>query len=221
MRRILIVEDEGRTRNWLRELAQEAFPSSRVDEGANQREGVKLVSSCTYDLALIDLNLPDGSGLEVLRKVKAGNCDTLCVVTTIMGEDFHIVSALTAGADGYLLKEQEKAVLVKQLKQLAEGVPALSPTVARRIMDHFRFTGPCIEAECKLTPREVEVLGLIARGFRIQDAACALSVAESTIATHVKSIYRKLGIGSRAEAAMHAAKIGLLTPEPKSESGAS
>lgn len=216
MRRVLIIEDIPETRLWLFEIVRAAFPGCSVDEAGTRRQGVELCASRTYDLALVDLRLPDGSGLEVMRALRAANRETLCVIITVMGDDANIVTALSAGAQGYLLKEQPKELIARQLAQIAEGIPALSPPVARRIMDHFRLTGPCEKPEGRLTPREQEVLGLIARGLRITDAACALGLAEGTVASHIKAIYRKLDISSRAEAALHATRMGLLEPEKQS-----
>jgi len=210
MHRILIVEDITETRLWLLEIARAAFPECVADEAATLREGLELSSTVAYDLALVDLRLPDGSGLDVLRRLRVIRASTVCVVTTVMGDDANIVTALSAGARGYLLKDQPREMLIKQLTQVADGIPALSPPVARRIMDHFRLTGPCGESDGKLTPRELEVLGLIARGLRIADAALALGVADGTVASHIKAIYRKLDISSRAEAALHATRLGLL-----------
>ncbi|MET0261708.1 MAG: response regulator transcription factor [Rariglobus sp.] len=215
MRRVLVVEDVYEARLWLSEIARAAFPTCEVEEADTLRRGLDLCASRTYDLALIDLGLPDGSGLGVVRALRAANALTLSVVTTVMGDDVHIVTALSAGAQGYLLKDQPQELLIRQLTQVAEGIPALSPPVARRIMDHFRMTGPCESVDARLTPRELEVLGLIARGLRITDAACALGLAEGTVASHIKSIYRKLGISSRAEAALHANRLGLLGPDMK------
>ncbi|CAM2986671.1 response regulator [Rariglobus hedericola] len=213
MRRVLIVEDVCETRVWLRELVLAAFPESSVDEAGTLRRGLELCAKNAYDLAVVDLGLPDGSGLGVLRMLRATHAATLSVVTTVMGDDAHIVTALSAGAQGYLLKDQPREMLIRQLQQVREGIPALSPPVARRIMDHFKLTGPCEEPDAKLTTRELEVLGLIARGLRIADAACALGLAEGTVASHIKAIYRKLGINSRAEAALHANRMGLLGAE--------
>jgi DNA-binding NarL/FixJ family response regulator len=213
MRRVLIVEDIPETRLWLVEIALAAFSGCTVDEASTLREALDLCAGRSYDLALVDLRLPDGSGLGVVRRLRADKAKTPCIVTTVMGDDANIVSALSAGAKGYLLKDQPREMLVRQLTQVAEEIPALSPPVARRIMDHFRLTGPCGGEDGKLTPRELEVLRLIARGLRIADAACALGVAEGTVASHIKAIYRKLDISSRAEAALHAARLGLLKPE--------
>jgi len=213
MRRVLIVEDIRETRLWLLDIVRAAFSDCSVDEAVSRRQAIELGVNRAYELALVDLGLPDGSGLEVLRELRRRSPSTLCVVTTVMGDDAHIVAALSAGARGYLLKEQPKELLVRQLTQVVDGIPALSPPVARRIMDHFRLTGPCVGPEGKLTARELEVLGLIARGLRSTDAARALGLAEGTVATHIKTIYRKLGISTRAEAALQATRMGLLDPE--------
>ncbi|WP_373490597.1 response regulator [Parasphingorhabdus sp.] len=208
MNRVLIVEDVTETRRWLVEIIREAFPDCRIDEAANMRAGIAAAAGADYDLALIDLGLPDGSGLEVLRSLRLVRPETICVVTTVIGDDAHIVAALAAGAQGYLLKEQPPETLCRQLKQAAQGIPALSPSIARRIMEHFRFTGPAAP-EDELTAREREVLALIGRGMRNVEVAQALDLAESTVASYIKAIYRKLGISSRAEAAWHAARLGL------------
>lgn len=107
-----------------------------------------------------------------------------------------------------LLKEQPRELLVRQLTDTVEGVPALSPSVARRIMEHFRRTGPNTE-ETTLTARERDVLGLVGRGLRNSEVAQALQLSDHTVAGYIKSIYRKLDISSRAEASWHAARLGL------------
>jgi len=210
MRHILIVEDNRETRLWLLGIVRAAFPGCRVDEAETRQQGIGLGMAGSYDLALIDLGLPDGSGLEVLRELHRHHPATVCIVATVMGDDAHIVAALAAGAQGYLLKEQPRERLILQLAQVTNGIPALSPSVARRIMAHFRLTNFGGETEGRLTEREREVLGLIARGLRIADVAVSLKVADGTVASHVKAIYRKLGISSRAEAALQATRMGLL-----------
>lgn len=212
MRHILIVEDISETRRWLADAVTEAFEDCAVTAAANMREGIAAGASKDFDLALIDLGLPDGSGLEVMRNIRLLRPETICVVTTVMADDANIVSALSAGADGYLLKEQMSASIVRQLRQISEGIPALSPAVARRIMTHFRLTGPSAEPDESLTAREKEVLALIGRGMRNLEVANALGLAESTVASYIKAIYRKLGISSRAEASWHATKLGLSLP---------
>ncbi|PWE16834.1 DNA-binding response regulator [Marinicauda salina] len=209
MTRVLIVEDISETRRWLGDIVRSAFAECEIEEAADMRAGLAAAAARDFDLALIDLGLPDGSGLEVLRSLKLVRPETISIVTTVMGDDSHIVAALSAGAQGYLLKETPPDVLARQLVQHAQGLPALSPSIARRIMEHFRLTGPAADPEEELTAREREVLALISRGLRNSDVAASLELAESTVASHIKSIYRKLGISSRAEAAWHAARMGL------------
>ncbi|MCW1935025.1 response regulator [Pararhodobacter zhoushanensis] len=208
MTRVLIVEDLSETRRWLAEIVTTAFPGCEIHEAASMRAAIGQVAARDFDVALIDLGLPDGSGLDVLRNLRLLRPEAICVVTTVIGDDASIVGALSAGAQGYLLKEQPQDLLTRQLRQVAEGIPALSPSVARRIMEHFRRTGPAAPDD-DLTAREREVLGLTGRGLRNGEVAAQLAIAETTVAGHIKSIYRKLGISSRAEASWHAVRLGL------------
>ncbi len=211
MKHIFIVEDIAETRLWLCELVTRCFPQAKIRTADSLREALRF-DAPDCDLALIDLGLPDGSGLDVLRMLGQIHPAAIKVVTTVMGDDASIVAALSAGAGGYLLKETDPSVFAWQLSQLSMGVPAISPAVARRIMQHFRLTGPTAGIEAQLTDREAEVLGLIARGLRNTEVATEMGIAESTVAGYIKIIYRKLGIGSRAEAAWHASRLGLRTP---------
>lgn len=212
MNRILIVEDIVETRRWLTEIVTAAFPGCAVTEARNRRDGIACATGADFDLAMIDLGLPDGSGLDVLHTLQLVRPGTTCVVTTVMGDDAHIVAALSAGADGYLLKEQPEDLFARQLRQLAEGIPALTPSIARRIMEHFRHTGPVLDSRVELTARETEVLAMIGQGLRNAEVATEMRITENTVASHIKAIYRKLGISSRAEAAWHAARMGLMAP---------
>lgn len=207
VKRILILEDVAETRRWLAQIAATAFPSAEIVERENLRAGLDAMRQ-PPDLALIDLRLPDGSGLELLKALREQSPKTVCVITTIMGDDADVVAALSRGAEGYLLKDQDASILARQLQQISLGIPALSPVIARRIMSHFRDTGP-VSSETTLTPRETEVLALIARGLRNAEVAGELGLAENTVAGYIKDIYRKLGISSRAEASWHATRMGL------------
>lgn len=220
MRTILIVEDVIETRNWLAAIAAEAFPGCTIGHADSVRSALAEIRRAVPDVALIDLGLPDGSGIDVLRELRRMQPEALCVITTVMGDDANIVAALSVGANGYLLKEQPAERIGRQLSQLAEGIPALSPSIAQRLMEHFQRTGPVAGEDDELTAREREVLALISRGLRNVDVAAQLGIAETTVATHLKSIYRKLGISSRAEAAWHAAMLGL-TPGKAEANGTS
>jgi DNA-binding NarL/FixJ family response regulator len=209
MKQCLIVEDIKETRCWLTDIVATTFADCQILEAATLRAAMIAIESETFYLALVDLGLPDGSGMDVLRRLQRKAPHTACVVTTTLGDDAHIVGALSAGAKGYLLKEQPAELLSRQLLQLTDGVPALSPSIAQRIMEHFQRTGPSSLDEENLTQREQQTLSLIARGLRNAEVAAQLGIADSTVASHIKSIYRKLGITSRAEAAWHASRLGL------------
>ncbi|WP_417414610.1 response regulator [Hoeflea sp.] len=209
IRNLLIVEDVAEAAEWLTGIAQDAFPDAAISIAQTIAGALAKVNDLNWDMALIDLGLPDGSGLEVIRHIRKLYPNTICVVTTVLGEDAHIVAALSAGAQGYLLKGQPSTLIQRQLVQLEQGMPALSPTIARRIMEHFQRTGPIDGDTEKLTSRELDVLTLVGKGLRNADVALALGLAETTIATHIKAIYRKLGISTRAEAARHAIRLGL------------
>ncbi len=209
MKRILILEDLVETRCWLASLCRRAYGPCRIREAGSLKQARTELDTTEVDIALVDLGLPDGSGVEMLLTLRHLAPQTRCAVTTISGDDANIVAALAAGAEGYLLKEQPEDFLVRQLQWLAEGIPALSPSIARRIMEHFRLTGPVSSTEAQLTRRETEVLTLIARGLRNADVAQALGIGASTVASHIKSIYGKLGISTRAEASWYATKLGL------------
>ena len=141
MKQILIVEDIAETRDWLVDIATIAFPDAQIVACVNIKTAQQALGKQVFDLGLIDVGLPDGSGIDLLRFIQEQQAPTLCVITTMMSDDATVVAALSAGADGYLLKDNPETVLTRQLTQLALGVPALSPTIARRIMEHFRRKG--------------------------------------------------------------------------------
>ncbi|WP_321489980.1 response regulator transcription factor [uncultured Hyphomonas sp.] len=209
MKSILIVEDIAETRAWLREAAEAAFPGNEIREATNVREAVYAIKGHHFDIAIVDLGLPDGSGTDIISVLSVSRPETTVVVATVMGDDASVIAALSQGAQGYLLKDSPVDVFVRQLTLIEQGLPALSPSIARRIVEHFRKTAVAQENRSDLTPRERDVLGLIGRGLRNADTALALGLSESTVASHIKSIYAKLGISSRAEAALQAARLGL------------
>nr|WP_306263418.1 response regulator transcription factor [Pararhizobium sp. IMCC3301] len=213
IRDILILEDVRQSREWLAEIIARIFPESHITKEATLRGAEHACARQAFDLALVDLSLPDGKGTTLLRRLAQDQPECMTVVTTVMAADSAIVSALAAGAQGYLLKSEPEDVLEHQLRLLLTGVPPLSPQIARRIMRHFQLTGPNYEVTAKLTKRETEVLRLIARGLSVAEVAETFGLADSTVITHIKSVYRKLEISNRAEAALHASRLGLLADD--------
>lgn len=206
---ILIAEDFGEIRQWMVGLLREVFGAVKIAEAATVAQAVKLLDAIAFDLIVIDLNLPDGSGIEILQRIKATGSSALCVVATAYDDDEHILTALNAGADGYLIKDQTNEQLIHDLQGILADSPPLSPPIARRIMKLAK-KDPVKFMLIPLTLREEEVLTYIAKGLNRTDISKLLGLSTHTITTHVRSIYGKLNISSRAEAAVEAVRRGLV-----------
>ena len=211
----LVIEDQADTRAWLVEVARSAFGATDVSVGCDLAAGHAWLDGASKDLrsiALIDLVLPDGCGIDLIRRMTDSHPGIVPVVVSIYDDDAHLFDAIAAGAQGYLLKDEGAEILVGRLREIASGEPPLSPSIARRILAHFHrpaSAGNWSKREV-LTPRETEVLALLGRGLRIGDAAQSLGLTRHTVAGYVKIIYSKLNISSRAEAALEAKRRGLV-----------
>ncbi len=205
--RCLIIEDLPAARDWLSKAVTEAFPGIQVSEAEDCTTARQLLSKLLPDLALVDLGLPDGDGTALIAAIKAAKPDCLCIVASTFADDAHLFPALRAGADGYFTKDQGRAELVRTLSDIEQGYPPLSPAVAQRLLGFFHAPDPL---ETPLTARETEVLQLIGKGYSTAEVARLLTITRNTAAGYIKEIYRKLGINSRAEAALKAAEFGLL-----------
>ncbi|MCC2637371.1 MAG: response regulator protein [Moraxellaceae bacterium] len=213
--RVLIVEDQAHIAVRMCDLLQDALPNAQAAIAGSLQQARALLARDAWTLALVDLGLPDGSGLDLITHIRQQHAGISVVVITVHDDDEHLFAALAAGAQGYLLKEQTDDMLVLQLRLWSQGQPPLSPRMATRILEHFRREAAPVSsaaAAVSLTPRESEVLRCIGRGLRVHETALLLGVADSTVMSFVKSIYSKLNISSRAEAALEAARRGLTTP---------
>ncbi|WP_374562489.1 LuxR C-terminal-related transcriptional regulator [Ideonella sp.] len=244
--KVLILEDNPVARDFLSRVLRESFsdPISITEAGdlETAREQIALTGpqglhgADPFKLMLVDLELPDGNGLELLAELT--QYPATKVVTTLYSDDDHLFPALQCGADGYLLKEDRFDVLVEELRKIVLGQPPLSPAIARRLLTHFRHgsaadsaapapassfsSAPSGSAGQKpvpiekpvdlphLTPREIEVLTYLSKGFTIKEIANLMGIKWFTVNDHIKSIYRKLNVSSRAEAAVLASKQGLV-----------
>ncbi|MBA3981393.1 MAG: DNA-binding response regulator [Alcanivorax sp.] len=209
MQTVLIVEDHEETRQWLAGIVRDAFASPDLLEAGTLEQARALLAQRTVSLALVDLSLPDGSGMQLLQHLQESSPETYLVVTTIFDDDRHLFDALQAGANGYLLKDQPRQVMVDSLSGIASGRPPLSPAIARRILRHFQ-QAPVRAVENPLSEREVEVLLLLAKGLGRSEIAELLNVSVNTAASHIKSIYRKLNVSGRAEATLEAVQMGIV-----------
>lgn len=214
--RALVVDDLADSRRWLRGALREAFPEAVVDEAGTLAEALLAIDTPPA-LALVDLGLPDGSGLQLIEALQRRAPACVCVVVTVFDDDGHLFPALRAGAQGYLLKDQPTARLAETLRGIVAGQPPLSPSIARRLLGHFRTPQPDVPTAGEsdgeaLTARETDVLRLVAKGYTVQQAAEALSLSRHTVSGYLKEVYRKLAVSSRAEATLEAARRGLIRP---------
>lgn len=204
----LVVDDLALSRDWLARALQLAFPGIRLDFAGSLAEAAGLLDPPPR-LALIDLGLPDGSGMRLIERLAP--LGTQCVVATVFDDDSHLFPALRAGAQGYVLKDQSAETLAAMLGGIAAGQPPLSPSIARRMLQHFQPPASApVKQDSPLTPRETEVLRLIAKGLTIADVGDMLGISRHTASGYVKDVYRKLSVGSRAEAALEATRLGLV-----------
>lgn len=199
----LIVEDIPSAADYLGQVLDETFPLGANRVAANLQDAMQQIANKVPDLILLDIGLPDGSGLDIL-KIPAAQ-QSCVIITTIFDDDQHLFSALRLGAQGYLLKDETKPQLIAALQGIAKGQPPLSASMAQKVMHSFR---PNQHIE-QLTPREEEILLLVAKGYTNRETADALSLTPNTIAGYIKSIYQKLEINSRAEATAQAIKMGV------------
>lgn len=205
----LIVDDDANARQWLHGGLAAAFEGIRVREAPSLVAAFKALELETPELVLLDIGLPDGSGLKVLEWLRGRPRRPLCVISTVFDDDQHVFYGLRLGAAGYLLKDESWATLTEMLQDMLAGRPPLSPSVARRMLSHFHGSPPPVDVK-SLSPREKEVLQLIAKGLSVVRAAQLLGLSRFTVQDHVKNIYAKLEVASRAEALMLATKLGLV-----------
>lgn len=209
MKTAFILEDIPASQIWLSEVLRDSFSGVEIISSMGVADAlIALPRLPTVDIALIDLNLPDGSGLQVIEWFNHHSPKTICVVASIYDDDKHIFPAIRAGAHGYLLKDQPQSSIVQALNGILTGQPPLSPAIARRLLSHFYVQ----EASQKdlLTEREKEVLSIIAKGMTMAETAKILGLKPNTVASYVKDIYRKLNVSSRAEVTMAAQRMGLI-----------
>ena len=219
---ILIGEDEEHTRNRLANAVRSNPNLDLVATAENVADGRQFLQTLQPDVILTDLNLPDGSGIDLIKEASKSNTESM--VITVFDDEAHVVDALCSGATGYLLKDCDAVDVSNALVQLLEGGSPISPSIARYLLKVFRadfkanhdataerneIINRDVDAPT-LTKRENEVLSLIAKGYSYKEIAETLSLSVHTVTSHIKHIYRKLAVGSRGEAVYEANMIGLL-----------
>lgn len=209
LRNVLILEDHAETRQVLDGILRQIMPGICLYEAASLHQARHILSQHPhFDLVIVDLGLPDGDGTDFVRDVKQKSPSSYIVVCTIYDDDKHLFNALRAGANGYLVKEHSKQELADMLGGILNGQPPLSPAIAQHILDSFHESQQ--QEKVDLTPREIQVLTLIAKGYTSKEIAELLELTNNTVSWYIKQVYQKLDIHSRAEAALEASRMGLV-----------
>lgn len=212
--RIAIVEDDLAARKMLVSTLQADPDYVVVAEFAEGKTAVAAMPHLAPDIVLVDLGLPDMSGIDVIRKLKAMDRECNVMVVTTFGDEKTVTSALEAGADGYLLKGTALEELRRDIHFLQSGGSPLSPMVARKLLNklQLRTAGEPLEAngDTTLTRREHDILEMIAKGFSYTETSKICGIATATVHSHLKSIYRKLKVHSNTEAIYEARRRSLI-----------
>jgi DNA-binding NarL/FixJ family response regulator len=217
--RVLLVDDDDLMRAGLRAVLSSDTRVEVVGEAGSGRAAVERVRALRPDLVLMDVRMPDLDGIAATREVTSASPEVKVVILTTFEQDDYIFGALNAGASGFLLKRSGPEELLAAIQTVAAGDSLLSPSVTRTVIDRMARQptpeiGPSRLLD-ELTPREHEVLVLLARGLSNSEIAAELVIEESTVKTHVKRILMKLRLRDRIQAVVFAYESGLIQPGPK------
>jgi DNA-binding NarL/FixJ family response regulator len=211
-----IADDQAMVRQGFGALLSAQPDISVVGDAANGRDAVRMVASLAPDVVLMDVRMPELNGLDAAREILARDTNTKVLMLTTFDIDDYVYSALRAGASGFLLKDAPADELVRAVRVVAAGDALLAPSITRRMIADLvnRHAVPRRSADelTRLTPRETEVLELIARGMSNAEIAAGLFVSEETVKTHVGKVFSKLGLRDRAQAVVIAYETGLVSP---------
>jgi two-component system, NarL family, response regulator LiaR len=207
--RILIADDHAIIRKGIRAVLRPLPDMEVVGEAADGWEAIEEVKRLQPDVVLMDLVMPKLDGIQAIERINADQPEVrILVLTTFAGEDM-IFPAIKAGALGYHLKDSSPEALVQAIRQVDRGESALHPVIARKVLQELVRPSERPPTPDPLTPREVEVLRLIAQGYDNQAIADTLVISETTVRTHVSNILSKLHLASRTQAALYALREGL------------
>lgn len=212
---VLIVEDDEHFRDRFAASVSAATDLQLVGVAADLPQGLALLLSQRPDVLLVDLGLPSGSGIVLIRQAQEQLPDTDVMVVSVFGDEPHVMASLEAGATGYLLKDTLPEDLTAQIRALRAGGSPISPVIARQLLLRLAPTpgpaaagAPSALGETRLSAQEAQVLTLSAKGFSFEEIARMLNVSRHTVMTYVKRSYRKLQVHSKTEAIYEARKLG-------------
>lgn len=211
--RVLLADDHDLFRQGVRRLLEAAEDIDVVGEASNGEQAVRQVEEFAPDVVLLDIGMPDLSGIDAARIIKTTSPRTGLIILTVHGEEEFLFEAIKAGAMGYLLKDCTAEELLRAVRVVYEGEGLLAPTMAAKVMHEFakvRGTQDLAAVMNPLTQREVEILQHVASGLANKEIALRLGISERTVKNHLSNIMEKLHVNSRTQAAVYALRSGLV-----------
>ncbi|MCX6004237.1 MAG: response regulator transcription factor [Chloroflexi bacterium] len=208
--KIVIVDDHPVVREGIGSMLKREPDFKIVGEASNGLEAVEKVRELAPDVVLMDLRMPELDGVEAMIKIKAENTDVKFIILTTFSDDEYIFRGIAAGARAYLLKDAPREELFKAIRAVSKGESLIQPVVASKVLDRLFELSKKTPASETLSEREIEVLRLMAKGFSNKDIADQLSITQSTVKTHITSIFQKLDVTTRTEAVTNALRKGII-----------
>lgn len=216
--RLVLADDHAVVRSGTRELLEQQPDLKIVGEASDGEEAVELAQELEPDVVVMDVRMPKVNGVEATRRIKAALPDVRILVLTAHDDDEYVFALLQAGANGYLLKTAEIDELVRAIRTVASGQPALAPEVTGKVMAQFTSgkSLPDVVTDAQdnfdgLTDRELGILKLVGKGMSNKQIGKKLFISDRTVQAHLSNIFSKLGVNSRTEAVMHAVRRGWIT----------
>lgn len=215
--KVILVENDAEVRLRLQRTLEGLADIHLIGAATTKREADLLIAQFPFQMLIADLDLPDGFGLDLIRKTAAEHPQVDIMVLADSNDDPHVVSAIESGATGYVLKDKIETNLVSAIRLLAAGGSPVSPSVAKSVLRALRtYTNHSIEKNVTslqpnpLSERETEILQLLAKGMSFSEIGEILTISPHTVTAHIKKIYRKLQVHSRGEAVYEATQMGLI-----------
>jgi two-component system, NarL family, nitrate/nitrite response regulator NarL len=220
--RVLLVDDQALFRRALATLISAQMDMTVVGEGENGRDALDKVRALRPDLVVMDVNMPDASGVDGVNAIRAAGITTPIVMLTVSEDDDDLFESIKAGANGYLLKNVRPEQLFEDLRGVMRGEAPIAPAVATKLLEALRVGGipargqpVAAAADNVLTRRENEILQLVADGLSNKEIAAQLTITEGTVKNHVHNALEKLHLTNRVQAAAYAVRQGFNHPGPK------
>lgn len=208
---VTIIEDNQHFLGHFASIVQAAGDMELVGTASTVKDAIALVDSVAADVYLVDLGLPDASGIEVIRHIRKHRPDSETMVITVFGDEQNVVTSIEAGATGYLLKDSPADSIAEAIRELHEGGSSITPVIARKLLQRLQSGKRLANDPSALTGREATILNGLAKGMTYKEIAESCHIAVGTVSHHVKSIYGKLQVHSRSEAVFEAARRGILS----------